>query len=118
MSDEVKDIVEEEVVEQVVDQPAQPQQRQMSLEDMKCGYIVAMTEEGNFVFDLFGKQKGLVEVLGLHKHATSRVDTLYNQAQMSGDALVNEVGKAMAMLNQKMDQILQVIAPKKPDNNL
>lgn len=95
-----------------------PQQEGTSLGDLRVGYVVGMTDDGNFVFDIFGKQKGLVEVLGLHYHATERVKTLYNQTQMSGDTLVNEVGKALSVLNQKLDAIQQVVAPKKPDNNL
>jgi len=129
MSEEMKEVTSEEVVEVVKEQVVEPapvatqedpqQQKTVSLSDLRVGYVVGLSEEGNFVFDIFGKQKGVVELLGLHQHATFKVDTLYNQTQMGGDALVHEIGRAMAMLNQKLDQIAQVVLPpKKPDNDL
>lgn len=89
-----------------------------SLDDFKVGYIVALTEDDNFVFDVFGSQKGLLEVMGLHQHATLRVNQIHNQSQMAGDTLINEVGKALSVLNNKLDQLLASTGAKRPDNNL
>jgi len=98
--------------------PGQPEQQQLSLNDLKMGYIVGLTPDGNFVFELLGQEKGLVELLGIHEHATKRVDRIYEDSQLSGDRLTHEVGKAIAIVNQKIDQLLQVIAPPKPDNKI
>ena len=98
--------------------PETAEQKSLTLDDLKVGYLVGLTEDGNFVFELFGKNKGLVEILGLHGHATLRINQLHSQKQMAGDALVHEVGKAVAILNQKIDKLLGAVAPKQPDNNL
>lgn len=98
---------------------AQPQEgKGLTLDDLKVGYVVGLTEEGNFVFELFGKDPGLVELLGVHQHAVNRVQRIYDDKQISGDRLIHEVGKAVAMLNQKLDQVLQAVAPKEPDNRI
>ena len=104
--------VEEEVVEEV------PTKKAQSLDDLEVGYVVGLTDEGNFIFDVFGKRKGLVEILGLQQHAAFKIQSIYNQTQVAGDSLVNEVGKGISTLHQKIDQLLAVIAPKEPDNKL
>jgi len=90
----------------------------MKLEDLKVAYVVGLTPDDNFVFELFGRAPGLVELLGIHQHACKRVDRIYDDKQVSGDRLIHEVGKAVAMLNQRLDQVLQVVAPREPDNRL
>ena len=95
------------------------QQKQVSLDDIKVGYIVGLTKSGDFVFDVLGQEKGLVEVLGIHKYADLRVEQLVDTSQMVGDRLVAEVGRAVAALHQKVDDITKVILPaKKPANQL
>lgn len=88
--------------------------QQVQLNDLRIAYVVGLTPEGNFVFEVFGKEKGLVEVLGIHEHATRSVNKLYNEVQLSGDRLVHEIGRGISVLNQKLDQLL--VANKKPDN--
>ncbi len=90
----------------------------LRFEDLKVAYIVGLTPDDNFVFELFGQKPGLVELLGIHHHACKRVDRIYDDKQISGDRLIHEVGKAISTINQKLDQVLQVIAPKVPDNKL
>lgn len=90
----------------------------LTVDDLRIGYVVGLTKDGNFVFELLGEQKGLVELLGINAHADARVKQIYERAQASGDALIHEVGKGLGILNQKIDQLLGVVAPKKPDNNL
>jgi len=95
-----------------------PKDKEVRLEDTKIAYIVGMDQEGNFLFQVFGKEPGLLQLMGIHAHATRRVEAIYQDKQITGDRLVHEVGKAVALVNVKMDQVLQVIAPKKPDNQL
>ena len=92
------------------------EQQQISLNDLRMGYVVGITPGGEFVFELLGQSKGLVELLGLHRHATKKVDRIYEDNQMLGDRLVHEVGKAVALINQKVDRIVEKIAPIKPAN--
>lgn len=75
----------------------------VALQDLKIGYVVGLTEEGRFVFDLFGKNKGLVELLGIHQHAKRKVDQVYNDQNMSGDRLLHEIGRAVASIAQRLD---------------
>lgn len=92
----------------------------IALNDLKIGYVVGLSQEGNFVFDLFGTDKGLVELLGIHEHASFRVRRIYEDAQVSGDRLTHEVGKAVALVNQKLDALLQGLRggaqQRRPDN--
>tara|TARA_B000000460_G_C21166057_1_gene243286 strand:- start:54 stop:446 length:393 start_codon:yes stop_codon:yes gene_type:complete len=77
----------------------------VTLDDLKTAYIVGITEEDNFVFQLFGTEKGVVPLLGIHKHATHCVDNIYNHKQMSGDRLTHEIGKAVADIAKKLDDL-------------
>ena len=75
----------------------------VSLEDLKIGYVVGLTKEDRFVFELFGQNKGLVELLGIHQHANRKVERVYDDQQMSGDRLLHEVGRAVAAIAQRLD---------------
>lgn len=108
MSEETKPV--EEVTEQV------PEQKPLALGDLKCGYVVGMTEEGDFVFDLVGKTKGLVELLGLHAFAQHKVSQVTEANQGSGDALVHELGRMVHALSDQVTQLQKNL--KKPDNSL
>lgn len=94
------------------------QPEQINLNDMKIAYVVGLAPNGDFVFDVYGQQKGLVELLGVHQHATKKIDRIYEDAQVQGDRLTVEVGRAVSVVAQKLDQVLAVVAPKKPDNQL
>ena len=117
---EVARPVEEPVAEQLPD-PA-PAQQGISLNDLRHGYLVGLTDDGNFVFELLGKEKELVPLLGLHRYAGERVQLEYNKTQMAGDVLTHEVGKAVNNLNQKIDALgsllTQLNNARTPDNKL
>lgn len=119
---EVREATPEEQPELHLEEPtmeeAPAEEQQLSLNDLAVGYVVGMDQQGNFIFQVVGQQPGLVELLGIHSFAGERVKDLFNAKQGKGDPLVNEVGKAVMALHQKVDQLLNVIAPKKPDNEL
>jgi hypothetical protein len=75
----------------------------ISLNDLKIGYVVGITQEGQFLFEMLGENKGLVELLGIHQHAAHQVNRIYGEQQMSGDRLIHEVGRAVASIVQKLD---------------
>ena len=77
----------------------------LNLEDLRVGYVVGLTDEGQFVFQVFGKEQELVQLLGIHQHAGHRVDSIYNNQQMSGDRLIHEIGRSIADLSKKMDHL-------------
>jgi len=110
-----------EVVKDVEPQKVQevaPEKKEVKLEDTTIAYVVGMDQEGNFIFQIFGKEAGLLQLLGIHAHATRQIEAIYDDKQMSGDRLTHEVGKAVQVVNQKIDELLRAIAPKKPDNIL
>ena len=106
------------IMEEVEDTPKE-EEKQLLLDELKIGYIVGLTMEGNFVFELFGQEKGIVELLGINAHADAKIKRIYDETQMSGDRLVHEVGKALNLVSQKLDGIMAAITgPKKPDNEI
>ena len=110
------EVVKTDEVSQV-STPVEPA-KEIRLEDTKIAYVVGMDQEGNFIFQVFGKEAGLLQLLGIHAHATRRVQALYDDKQIAGDRIVHEVGKAVAQAHAKLDQLLAVIAPKAPDNKI
>ena len=109
-----KEDVTSEVPEEIKTEPVEEQNG----DNLRMGYIVGVTNAGNFVFEVLGENKGLVELLGLHAHATAKIQGVYERAQMTGDALIHEVGKALTILNKKLDQILDSNTSKKTDNEI
>lgn len=112
MSEELREVeAPEEVVEEKVEEVATDvvedpvQEQQLSLNDLVSGYVVGLTEDGNFIFEPIGKKKELLPLLGLNGYASRRLANLLDKSQMSGDTLVHEVGKALNLLNQKVDAI-------------
>jgi len=123
LTPEVEEEVQEAVDTELIPDPPQPDEgKQLSLQDLQCGYIVGMTEDGNFVFELVGQKRELLSLLGLHQYANERVRVLHGRTQMTGEALVNEVGKAVNLLNQKVDSVAsalqQALSAGKPQNQL
>lgn len=109
------DIAAEVIADEIATTANQPQD-QLGLNDLDCGYVVGV-KDGNFVFELVGKdKKDLLKLLGIHKFAVLRVRQTFDQTQMTGDSLVHEVGKALQVINQKIDMLVQ--AQKKPDTQL
>lgn len=92
------------------------EKNEVTLNDLDVAYVVGLTEEGNLVFESFGKNKTLISVLGLHHHATNCVNSLYGEHQGKGDTITIEVGKLVQTVNQKLDLLLD--KTKKPDNEI
>lgn len=71
------------------------------------GYSVGLQANGNFVFEILGERKGLVELLGIHAYATTQVEKVKSDATMTGDRLSHELGAVLNVLNQKLDALMQ-----------
>lgn len=56
------------------DQPVVSEASQIDLSTVKCGYIVAVKEDGEFLFEPIGTDIGLVQMLGIHKFAGSKIE--------------------------------------------
>ena len=100
MSDEKEPIIEEEVIED-------PD------ESMRVAYLVGLDNEGNFVFNVFGKEKGLVEVLGLHQLAGHKLKQMLEQNTNTGDKLTAEALRLLLQINNKIDKLPKDLVRKK-----
>ena len=96
--------------------PEQPAGKPVTLQDLKMGYVVGVTDDGNFIFEVVGKEQGLLELLGLQKFADSKVKNILDANQNQGDKLLFEVGRTVATLAQEVSKLVAVL--KKPDNSL
>jgi hypothetical protein len=63
---------------------------------VKCGYAIGIREDGTFLFDIFGSDLGIVELLGLHTIARERIE-----ARMD-----NQLGGKFSLVIDKLNQIL------------
>ena len=55
------------------------EEKKINLNNLKTGYIVALSLDGNFIFEPIGKYPGLIELLGLHQLAKNKLSILLNQ---------------------------------------
>ena len=104
-----------EVVEDAATTASPETKGQLGLGDLDTGYVVGV-KDGNYVFEIVGKKKDLNLLLGVNRFANAKVDQTFDNLQVSGDALVNELGKALQVMNQKLDMLVQQV--KKPDTQL
>ncbi len=87
-----------------------------TLADLRMGYVVGVTEDGNFVFEIVGKEQGLVELLGLHRFAESKINNVLDTNQNQGNKILFEIGRTVTVLAQEVSKLVTIL--KKPDNNL
>ena len=106
----------DEVIEAPVTSAAEPEKKAMNPADMRVGYAVGLTKEGEFFFEVFGQDAGLVQLLGIQEYARQRIEAITQDRMMRGDRLTHEVGKILGELSQKLDAVLATVAPKKPND--
>ena len=93
-----------------------PVETQPAPPPLVAGYLVGLNEEGNFVFELVSKDQSLLELLGIHKYAETRVKMLMDNKLNTGDKIVMELGKVVGSLVQEIAKLTAQI--KKPDNKI
>lgn len=80
-----------------------PQNKQIDLnKDLTSGYVVGLTTEGSFLFQVLGVNPGLAELMGLQKHAEEHLRQLYGTKQMTAEAVT------LQMLNNVTNQLVAV----------
>ena len=84
---------------------------------LKAGFVVGLSPDDNFVFEVF-EGTDLLALIGFLKIAEKRVQKVIDNAELSGDRLVTETIKSLQVLHQKVDTVSEVVLPKKPDNKL
>lgn len=78
----------------------------IDLTNLVAGYVVGVNKEGDLFFESIGKAN-LLNLSGLNHFATTKVNQLWGQKLMTGDRLTHEVGKAVALVNAKLDQLAE-----------
>jgi hypothetical protein len=78
-------------------------------EDMEVGYLVGLKAGGEFVFEVVGKEPGLVQLMGLHQYATRRINLAADINQAYGPALLAEQHQVLAKQLQQITQLVQVL---------
>jgi hypothetical protein len=73
---------------------------------LRFGYTVGVNDDGSFVFDLHGEDKGIVQLLGLTRFAEYQIERMHNIALKQGDALTNQ---GLALLFQELQAIKQAL---------
>jgi hypothetical protein len=60
-------------------------------DECRCGYTVALTKDGKLIFKTEGDDVGLIQLLGLHALAGSRIKGVLDLNQRTGDAISVEI---------------------------
>ncbi len=96
------------------DEENKVEETEESLDDsMKVAYVVGLDNDGNFVFNIFGKDKGLIEVLGLHELAGHKIKQMLEMNTSTGDKLTQEVLRLAIQINNKIDKLPKDLVRKK-----
>lgn len=91
--------------------------------DLATGYVVGLTKEGQFLFQVLGDAPGLAELMGLCEHAKERIRLIYSTRQVTNDALsvrmIEDLAKIVMDLNAKADFLMKQMGVQvTPDNKL
>ena len=112
-----KTVQETAPVEKSISSEKQKEEEPFDLnKSLAIGYIAGVKKDGNFMFELFGYDKTLTSLLGVHNIATQRIEAEKQKNMVSGDALVVQIGNLVVQLNQKMDRLIGLL--EKPQNKL
>lgn len=83
-------------------------------EQLRSGYVVGLTTEGKFVFQLVGAERTLDSIVASHRHANDKIEQIWDSQFNRGLAVQNLIAKTLTQLNQKLDTILK----DAPENQL
>jgi len=79
--------------------------RVITLPEMTNGFIVGVTSEGNYVFEIVGTQTGLIELMGLLEYAKLRIADIRDLNQGRGNPIIQKqlrkVGEILSSLVQQ-----------------
>lgn len=90
-------------------------------QDLSTGYVIGLTQDGSFLFQVLGTNPGLAELQGLHDgHAAEQLRQLYNSKQMTAETvtirMLNDIIKQQAEISQQLvavsEQLSMLLNPK------
>jgi len=82
---------------------------------LKMGYMVGVDQSDEFFFQIFGTNRTMVNLLGIHQHATSTIEQQCRRIR-GEDKIQEEILKAILLLNQRLEQVVQGF--QRPKNKL
>ncbi|MCW4026335.1 MAG: hypothetical protein NWE76_02475 [Candidatus Bathyarchaeota archaeon] len=82
------------------------EQQVVPLEEMKVAILAGILPDGKFLFQTHGTQQGLIEYIGVHAYIGMRIQSLADEVVFRGDRITHEVGKAVGLLNKKVDDLI------------
>lgn len=107
--DETGETQEELKQGEVNPQSQAPDVPPQQLPPMKSGYVIGISEDDQFVFEILGSEPSIVDLLGLHTLAGDRITTRVDF----------QLGGTSATTLAKLDSILSILtgAPAAPGGN-
>jgi hypothetical protein len=84
--------------------------------DLKFGFISGLKQDDNFLFETFGTERSLVNLMGVKHYTDKRVEGEINKNLNTGDALTFALFQSVTQLSTKMDRLLSLL--EKPTNQL
>jgi len=90
---------------------AKEEEQLVPLDQMRVALVVGVLPDGKFIFQTHGTNQGLVEYIGIHTYAGYRIQSLADEVIFRGDRITHEVGKAVGLLNQKVDELAARLLP-------
>jgi len=120
-------LVSQQPSEPVVPEEIKPQQEVQELKppfdpnkELKFGILAGLKLDDGFLFEIFGTQQTLVNLLGLRDYIQVRIDAERNKKLGTGDALTASMGQQLAQilaqLTNKLDKLVSIL--DKPTNQL
>jgi hypothetical protein len=72
----------------------------LSLDNFRCGYIIAIDKDGEYSFRVFGQEPGTIELLGLHEIAHMKLHEPFERGKLS--QLTGLLEQTVKVLNELM----------------
>ena len=84
--------------------------------ELKFGFISGLRQDGNFLFEMLGTEKSLVNLMGVKQYTDKRIAGEIDKNLNTGDALTFALFQSVTQLSAKMDRLLSLL--EKPTNQL
>jgi hypothetical protein len=79
------------------------------VEEVQCGYIVALKKDGSLVFEFLGETQGLVEILGLHQFASLKINEPLRRSEL--EPIHKVINGILQILMKKDEEVSRIVKP-------
>jgi len=94
---------------------AAPEEKPQDLNDIfKVGFLVGVKQDGSFDFNVFGKEQGIVELMGLCNFATNQVNLLADNSLKQGLPLLANM---LASISREVNELKKKMEDQSAPNN-